>query len=242
MSDAEVRAAFVVPAHGEEPSRVANARFVKARLESFELGPVHVVTHDDRGCTRSSLRNTGAHRAIEQGATVVVFVDADAVVSRPAYQEAIAAASSDRWAWALAYDSVAFLEDHHTSWVRQHDPWEDPTLVIDPKTIQGLPGPYPVGFSTAVLAEAFLDTAGFDEGFVEHGGEDTAYGWVLQCLWSVAYKVRHRALHLWHPRDVERQAAFTETAEWRRLVKYQQAALAEDRMRELIRTRDELEV
>ncbi|KRE92253.1 hypothetical protein ASG76_17525 [Nocardioides sp. Soil774] len=156
------------------------------------------------GLPLAAARNRGAEVALARGATTLVFLDVDCLVS-PTLLEGYAAAVADEpatvWSGPVTYldpppaegydlTDLPRLDDPHPArpapepGVRVHD--------ADPDLFWSL--------SFACSADAWRRTGGFCEDYVGYGGEDTDFARVvvgagLDLGWVGAA----RAFHQWHP-------------------------------------------
>ncbi|WP_424186352.1 glycosyltransferase family 2 protein [Actinokineospora sp. G85] len=163
--------------------------------------PVRVVAQRDLGFRAAAARNLGAARATGE---VLVFLDAD-TTPEPGFLAAITR-------------TVARCPDALAVGRREHGDFTDVPLDADPRTARRLPPPewlereyarsqdllhadgrsfrFVISAVLACRASLFHELGGFDERFVEYGGED----------WDLAYRawnrgavlVRERAAVAWH--------------------------------------------
>lgn len=156
------------------------------------------------GLPLAAARNRGAEVALARGATTLVFLDVDCLVS-PTLLEAYAAAVADEPATV----------------------WSGPVTYLDPPPaggydVAGLPAldsPHPArpapapgervrdadpdlfwSLSFACSADAWRRTGGFCEDYVGYGGEDTDFARVVvDAGLDLGWVGAARAYHQWHP-------------------------------------------
>lgn len=139
--------------------------------------PTHVVHMESTaaGLPVAAARNRGAEAALTHGADTLVFLDVDCIPDRglfATYRDAV----RDR-ADALICGAVTYLPQHPVPWTSTelstrrspHPGRPDPA----PGTICELPAELFWSLSFVVGADTWRRLAGFYEGYVGYGGEDT---------------------------------------------------------------------
>lgn len=169
-------------------------------------GDVHVVetaAHPD-GLPLAMARNTGAARALDRGADLLVFLDVDCLPAPglfAAYAEA-AQTHGDRLLCGPVtylpppppggYD-LARLADHDAP--HPERPAPDPGQLVDDDRHELF-----WSLSFAVTADTWTRLGGFHEGYVGYGGEDTDFGQVAAAAGvGLTWVGGARAYHQHHP-------------------------------------------
>jgi len=149
----------------------------------------------------AAARNLAARTAIERGAEIIVFLDADCVASSqlvPLYVRALEAHPD-----AVVAGPVTYMREGELRTVR---PDPHPARPNPPVGELELAHDYNLfwSLSFAMTADTWArierDFGGFDTGFTGYGGEDTDFAWQLQRHGIELYWVGGaHAFHQWHP-------------------------------------------
>lgn len=130
------------------------------------------------------------------GRDVLVIADADSYVTNPAIlADAVELVSVGRKQWVTPHRSVFRLKQAETERL-----YSDPTRRARVRQVVRTPYIGPIGGGITVLsAEAFERVGGIDERFEGWGGEDVAFGWMLETLVGPHTRLAGNLVHLWHP-------------------------------------------
>lgn len=180
------------------PWRAGNAhrervwRFVRARWTELDL---RIVEGDVPGAfNRSAARNAAA--AAGGDWDVAIFVDADTIAEEFVVRQGIELAATsgrivvphDEYLGLSASGTAAILAGHRAGWKRVQKRMERAPLGV------------------LIVPRGAWDTlGGFDERFVDWGGEDVAFGIAARTMVGIE-RLAGRIWHLWHPHDPTKAA------------------------------------
>ena len=150
-------------------------------------------------------RNAGAARALELGASLVVFLDADCVPGPELVERYESAAA--RHPGALLCGPVTYLPEGHDDLdpaaleaaTRPHSARPSPA---DGETVVAGHDEYPLfwSLSFALSAETWTTSGGFEPGYEGYGGEDTDFAFTARSLGlPLVWVGGAHAYHQWHP-------------------------------------------
>lgn len=216
--------AVVTPAHGRHDHL---ARQALSLSRGTRLPDVHVVVAmDDPGLAASyddvvevdlvegrlplaRARNAGAERALERGATVLVFLDVDCLAGADlvaAYADAATSSPQTVWSGPVTYlpppDVAAGGYDLDRLDDLDHPHPARPAPVPGERLVGADPDLF-WSLSFAVGGQAWRELGGFHEGYVGYGAEDTDFGHLVASSGrSLGWLGSARAYHQHHPTRV----------------------------------------
>jgi glycosyltransferase involved in cell wall biosynthesis len=138
---------------------------------------------------------------------LLVIVDADTVIPRRQFFDALELVESRQVPWMIPYTVYYNLREEESELLMDDGsgPMQEPT-VWEHRLTDSVAG------VLIVPRAAFEAVNGYDERFVGWGGEDRAFAMALDTLWGPHTRSEGYVQHLWHPRG---DADFTQP-EWHR--------------------------
>jgi len=162
---------------GKDPERVINLQAVQRHYQR------HFTIVMGTGGTIGEARNNGAFQAIDQGAELLFFVDADVIV--PIESVILATKIADlTGSGVYPYGKITRLFP-----AERKEYIERGTL---PPRTDGLPE----GGALVLSRQGFIQTCGFPE---TNYGEDNILHNAMQCFLGPIVRIWEPAYHLWHP-------------------------------------------
>lgn len=132
---------------------------------------------------------------------IFLIADADVIISPGAVFQALELL--DRHAWVIPYSRVLNLSESVTRRLLSAEPaWplgEELEFTVRNKRN--------VGGMNVVPRKAFEEVRGFDEGFMDWGGQDGAFYVSLNTLCGPNARLEEDLIHLWHPPSQRRNNA-----------------------------------
>jgi Glycosyltransferases, probably involved in cell wall biogenesis len=148
--------------------------------------------------SRARAINAAARKATRD---IFLISDADVVISPSAIFRALELL--DRYAWVIPYNRVLNLSETITNQLLATEPvWP---LGLDLEF--SVRNKRNVGGMNVVPRRAFEKVRGFDEGFVDWGGQDGAFYVSLNTLCGPNARLEEDLIHLWHPPSLRRDNA-----------------------------------
>lgn len=189
------------------PHREAARAWLADYYVAAGLGPVVYGDSDHEQFNRSAARNAAARAS---GADVLVFLDADALVTPGAIQSA-ARVARDTGRLVKPFRRAGFLTQEGTRRLLEEGRWPR-----TPDTEHGLTDDF-VGLGWVIRADSFAKMGGWDEAFEGYGGEDNAFTRACEVVLGPVGSVAGAAYSLWHPGErVASEATWERTrAYWR---------------------------
>lgn len=150
---------------------------------------------EDASFNRSKVRNRLAQEA---GNGVLVFNDADSIVSVSNLLTAINIALASQYGWVLPYDQyVCLTEAASIDQIKQPDLLDDPEYEYVCPTFPEIDPA--ISGCIVIRKDVFIAAGGYDERFEGWGEEDRAFYLQMEAVIGKVTRVPGRLHHLWHP-------------------------------------------
>lgn len=236
--------AFIIPFWGTDPFRRQSFEYLNEVLrEEFRGWESTVFTYGGETHNRSATRNELATRALDAGAEILVFIDADSIPTPGAIQGALPTVML-RKSWLLPYTNYYNLTQEGSRQFMEAPPWAVWRAEDGFEYEYVFPGPDPhdrpasVGGSVIVHKEAWEKVNGYDERFRGWGGEDRAFAYALETMTRDLLRYPSPIYHLWHPAPEDQRF---DNPDWERnrvlLQRYEKAHLMPALMSALVKER-----
>ncbi len=171
------------------------------------------------GESRAAMRNNAARMAIEDGAEVLFFADADTWVPHQQVLQAAATAREQRQL-VHAYDGYVRLGSSIT---RQMQELRTPDIAKVAR--MGVRQRNHMSGAHAITVELWNEIGGYDERFVEWGNEDRAFDMAAGCIGNDIGRVKGFAIHWYHkPSEVKATRPDPNSPAIQLIIRYCQAA------------------
>jgi predicted glycosyltransferase involved in capsule biosynthesis len=236
--------AFIIPYWGTDPYRKQAFEYLQQHIwREFEGWDSVVYTRGGQSQSRSVCRNELATMALDAGAEILVFIDADSIPSSGAIQGALSTVML-RKSWLLPYTTYYNLTQEGSRTFMDSPPWSFWRAEDEYEYEYVFPGPDPrdrpasVGGSVIVHKEAWEKVKGYDERFRGWGGEDRAFAYALETMTGDLLRYPSPIYHLWHPAPEDQRF---DNPDWERnrvlLERYEKAHLMPALMSALVKER-----
>lgn len=236
--------AFIIPFWGTDPWRKQSFDYLNEQLRNQFLGwESTVYCYGGETHNRSATRNELARMALDHGAQILVFIDADSILVPGAIEDSLPTVMA-RKSWLLPYTTYYNLTQEGSRMFMDSPPWLywRPEDGFEYEYV--FPGPDPrdrpasVGGSVIVHREAWEKVNGYDERFRGWGGEDRAFAYALETMTGDLLRYPGAIYHLWHPAPEDQRF---DNPDWERnrvlLERYEKAHLMPKLMGALVKER-----
>jgi N-acetylglucosaminyl-diphospho-decaprenol L-rhamnosyltransferase len=157
------------------------------------------------GLRLAAARNAGADRAVERGASLVIFLDADCIPGPDLLDTYAAAAAA--YPRAVLCGPVTYLQPgvdvtDGDALAAATNPHAARPAPAPGEVLPATPEQYPLfwSLSFAMTADAWRDAPRFEEGYEGYGGEDTDFAFALRDSGTpMAWVGGAHAYHQYHP-------------------------------------------
>lgn len=166
--------------------------------------------------------------------TVFVIADADSIVDPTALEDAVDLVASGEAGWVQPYTWVRRFDERTTRHL-----YEQRALPKHPRYERGAYKSVRGGGVVVTTAKAYDVVGGVDPRFIGWGGEDIAFGFMLDALASPSRTLDGDLAHLWHPHAAGKTRNRPPTpASAALLDRYRQARQNPDTLRALLAERE----